>query len=196
MSETSRRGADGGAGERARREGGGRSAPRVALYLDQNYLSGIVKRKAAFVDLEPVLREAVRAGVVSVAESEGHRLESAPRPDLGLLDFLRELSAGRRLPSVPGRREREIRRRLAAVLADEYPQRRPRDSDSLDLDTLAIVLPRCRFVTCDAHMATVCRRTGLDSLYGCELFSGRRHDVERLTERLAGLVATAREPDD
>jgi len=29
------------------------------LYLDQNYVSGIAKRKPAFAALEPVLREAV-----------------------------------------------------------------------------------------------------------------------------------------
>lgn len=35
----------------------------------QNYLSGIAKRKPAFAELEPVLREAVAAGSVEVLES-------------------------------------------------------------------------------------------------------------------------------
>jgi hypothetical protein len=59
------------------------------LYLDQNYLSGIVKRKVAFRELEPALRAAVARGVVAVPESETHRLESAARPDLPLLALLR-----------------------------------------------------------------------------------------------------------
>ena len=63
----------------------------LLLYLDQNYLSGIVKRKPAFRELEPVLREAVARGAVAVPEPL-HRLESAARPDLQLLEFLRELS--------------------------------------------------------------------------------------------------------
>src|SRR5215217_6328149 len=42
------------------------------LYLDQNYLSGITKRKPAFAALEPVLREAVDRGAVAVAESAVH----------------------------------------------------------------------------------------------------------------------------
>jgi hypothetical protein len=35
-------------------------------------------------------------------------------------------------------------------------------------------------------MADVIRRVRVDLRYGCELFSGRRGDVERLRERLAG----------
>ena len=66
----------------------------MLLYLDQNYLSGIAKRKPAFRELEPVLRDAVRRGAVQVPESEVHRIESAARPDLGLLELLRELSGG------------------------------------------------------------------------------------------------------
>jgi hypothetical protein len=66
----------------------------VLLYLDQNYLSGIAKRKPAFRELEPVLRDAVRRGAVQVPESPVHRIESAARPDLGLLELLRELSGG------------------------------------------------------------------------------------------------------
>lgn len=171
-------------------------APRVGseplrLYLDQNYLSGFVKRKPAFAELEPVVEAAVAAGAVVVFESPAHELESAPRPDLPLLERLRSLSGGRRLPE-PGRREHEIRRRLAAVAGGDYAERTPRASDAVDLDTLALVLPSCDLVTCDAHMLSVCRRTGLDALYGCELYSGRRPDVERLTARLAGLAALPR----
>jgi hypothetical protein len=125
---------------------------------------------------------------VHVPESAAHRLESAPRPDLPLLALLRGLSGGLRLPDAPGAREREIRRRLAAVLAEEFPQRRPRPGDAVDLDALAVALPRCRLVTCDAHMAEVCRRTRLDVRFGCELYAGRRDDVRRLTARLSALL--------
>jgi hypothetical protein len=96
------------------------------LYLDQNYLSGIAKRKPAFRELEPVLREAVASSVVAVPEGPAHRLESAARPDLRLLELVRELSNGRRLPDEPAPAER----------------------------------------------------------YACELFTGRRPDVQRLRERL------------
>jgi hypothetical protein len=79
----------------------GPAAPQreLLLYLDQNYLSGIVKWKVAFCGLEPVLRAAVARGAVAVPESEAHRLESAARPDLPLIELLRELSAGLRLPN-------------------------------------------------------------------------------------------------
>src|SRR5919204_503855 len=86
------------------------------LYLDQNYLSGIAKRKPAFVELEPLLRAAVDAGAVEVAESPVHLRESAPRPDLGLVELLRELSHGRRLPA-PGVESRRARRRLERCIA-------------------------------------------------------------------------------
>jgi hypothetical protein len=49
-------------------------------------------------------------------------------------------------------------------------------------------MPRCGLVTCDAFMADVVRRTRLDVRFGCELFTGRRPDVERLTARLRALV--------
>jgi hypothetical protein len=110
------------------------------LYLDQNYLSGIAKHKPAFRELEPVLRAAVARGAVAVPESAAHRVESAPRPDLGLLELLRSLSGGLRLPDSPGAREREIERRLSAALAAELPERRPRTSDAVDLRTLATAL--------------------------------------------------------
>ena len=69
------------------------------LYLDQNYLSGFATHKPAFCELEPVARAAVGAGAIAVVESDVHAVESGPRPDLGLLELLRELSGGRRLPS-------------------------------------------------------------------------------------------------
>jgi hypothetical protein len=155
------------------------------LYLDQNYLSGMAKRKPAFRELEPVLRAAVARGAIAVPEGPAHRLESAARPDLQLLELLRELSDGRRLPDEPDASERVHRSRLAWVLKHEFPERSPQESDDVDLLALAIALPRCALVTCDAFMADVVRRTGLDRRFGCELFTGRRPDVERLRERLS-----------
>lgn len=155
----------------------------LLLYLDQNYLSGIVKRKPGFRELEPVLRDAVARGAVAVPESAAHRVESARRPDLPLLDLLRELSGGLRLPDEPSGLERV----LAATLDRAFPERRPRTSDAVDLRALALALPRCRLVACDAFMADVIRRAGLDVRFRCELFGGRRPDVDRLRERLASL---------
>lgn len=156
------------------------------VYLDQNYLSGIAKRKPAFVELEPVLRAAVERGAVAVPESPVHAVESAPRPDLALLELLRTLTAGLRLPE-PESRERAIAATLAQVLARELPVRRPRPSDGADMQALALALPRCRLVTCDALMADVVGRAGLDVRFGCELYTGRRADVGRLADRLAAL---------
>jgi hypothetical protein len=155
----------------------------LLLYLDQNYLSGIVKRKPAFRELAPALRAAVARGAVHVPEAEAHRLESAPRPDLPMLELLRELSAGLRLEG----REPGIERRLRAAVERHFPERRGRTSDLVDLAALALALPRCRLITCDAFMADVVRRSGLDVLYDCELYTGRRADVERLRARLDGL---------
>jgi hypothetical protein len=163
------------------------SVPAVLLYLDQNYLSGIVKRKAAFCELEPTLRTAIARGAVAVPESETHRLESDARPDLPLLELLRQLSAGLTLPHDLGPLERHCERRLGAVLERDFPERRPRASDQLDIHALAVALPRCRLVTCDAFMADVVRRTGLDVRFQCELFTGRPADVERLNRRLERL---------
>jgi hypothetical protein len=160
------------------------SKTAILLYLDQNYLSGIVKRKAAFRELEPTLRTAIARGAVAVPESETHRLESAARPDLPLLELLRQLSTGLTLPNDLGPLERHCERRLAAVLQRDFPERRTRASDQLDIRALAVALPRCRLVTCDAFMADVVRRTGLDVRFRCELFTGRRADVERLNRRL------------
>jgi hypothetical protein len=165
--------------------------PKLLLYLDQNYLSGIVKRKPAFRNLEPVLRAAVARGAVAVPESAAHRLESAPRPDLPLLGLLRGLSAGLSLPHELGAVERSCRRQLVATLERDFPERRSLASDRLDLGALAVALPRCRLVTCDAFMADVVRRAGLGVRFRCELFTGRRADVERLRTRLEGLPGEA-----
>jgi hypothetical protein len=147
-----------------------------------------VKRKAAFRELEPTLRAAVASGAITVPESEAHRLESAARPDLPLLTLLRELSGGLTLPSEVGAVERLCERRLEAVLEHDFPERRARTSDRLDTRALATALPRCRLVTCDAFMADVIRRTGLHVRFRCELFTGRRADVERLRRRLERLT--------
>jgi hypothetical protein len=159
----------------------------LLLYLDQNYLSGMVKRKPAFRELQPTLRTAVARGAIVVPESEAHRLESAARPDLPLLELLRELSAGAALPRERGAVERECEQRLEAVLRRDFPERRGRPSDSVDLRALAVALPRCQLVTCDAFMADVVHRTRLDLRFRCELYTGRRADVERLCRRVERL---------
>jgi hypothetical protein len=146
------------------------------LYLDQNYLSGIVKRKPGFRELEPVLRAAVARGAVAVPESEAHRVESAARPDLPILELLRELSGGLSLPDEPG----PLERRLARRLDRDFPERLSRPSDAVDLRALAVALPRCRYVACDAFMVDLVRRAGVHVEFRCELFGGRRPDVDRL----------------
>ena len=93
------------------------------LYLDQNYLSGIAKHKPGFVALEPVLRDAVARGDVAVVESAVHERESHPRPDLGLLELLRGLSGGHRLPDRPDQAARDARRRMARTIELEFPKR-------------------------------------------------------------------------
>jgi hypothetical protein len=148
----------------------------------------MVKRKIAFRELEPTLRAAVARGAVVVPESDAHLVESAPRPDLPLLELLRELSGGVTLPRERGAVERHCERRLEAVLERDFPERCKRTSDRLDVRALAAALPRCRLVTCDAFMADVIRRTGLDVRYRSELFTGRRADVERLRRRLERLI--------
>jgi hypothetical protein len=162
------------------------------LYLDQNYLSGIAKRKPAFRELEPVLRRAVDRGAAAVVESAVHERESLPRPDLQLLELLRGLSGGRRLPDEPDRSARDARRRMVWTIEHELPERRARASDAADLDALALALTRCDLVTCDAFMADVARRARLDLRYRCELFTGRRSDVLRLCDRLRDLMAAQR----
>jgi hypothetical protein len=159
----------------------------VLLYLDQNYLSGMVKRKPGFRELEPVLRDAVARDAVGVPESLAHRLESEPRPDLPLLELLRELSGGLRLPDELGARERGYEDRVARVAADHFPERRRLQSDSVDLQAIALALSHCQLVTCDAFMADVVRRTRLDVLCDAEIYTGRRSDVDRLRGRLQDL---------
>ena len=134
-----------------------------------------------------MLRDAVARGAVAVPESAAHRVESAPRPDLGLLELLRSLSAGRRLPDEPDAVALDAERRLRATVAREFPERAGRAGDAVDVRALAVALPRCGLVTCDAFMADVVRRTRLDLRFGCELFTGRRPDVTRLTARLEAL---------
>jgi hypothetical protein len=80
---------------------------------------------------------------------------------------------------------------LRLTIAREFPERTGRPGDAVDLRALALALPRCGLVTCDAFMADVVRRTRLDARFGCELFTGRRPDVERLTARLRALMAAA-----
>jgi hypothetical protein len=160
----------------------------VLLYLDQNYLSGMAKRKPAFRELEPVLRDAVRRGAVRVPESNVHRIESAARPDLGLLELLRELSGGLTLRPERGPAERRCESALRATLARDHPNRRPEPGDERDLEALSLALPRCELVTCDAFMAELIRRARLDVWYPSELFTGRRGDVERLRRLLEGLT--------
>ena len=123
-----------------------------------------------------------------MVESPVHAVESAPRPDLGLLELLRSLSGGRHLPASPDRPGREIERRLLAAIAAEHPARARRASDAADLRALALALPRCDLVTCDAFMADVVRRTRLDLRHRCELFTGRRTDVARLRARLEAVA--------
>jgi hypothetical protein len=155
------------------------------LYLDQNYLSGMAKRKPGFRELEPTLRDAVTAGLVAVPESASHRLESAARPDLPLLELLRGLSGGHRLPDRPGAAERNVERRLRRFAAEPFPERVRRASDRVDFEALAIALPRCELITCDAFMADVIRRARLDRRFGCKVYGGRRHDVLALRDHLA-----------
>jgi predicted nucleic acid-binding protein len=156
----------------------------TTLYLDQNYLSGIAKRKPAFAELEPVLREAVANGTLTILESKVHERESAPRPDLKLLELLHELSRGHKLPDTDDRATRETRRRLKSTIAYELPDRKPRPSDTADLDALAQALTHCHLVTCDAFMADVIRRARVHLRHRTEVFSGRRHDVIRLRYRI------------
>jgi hypothetical protein len=167
---------------------GGESPLYKMLYLDQNYLSGFAKHKPAFRELEPVLRDAVAAGVVAVVESDMHTLESRPRPDLRLLELLRELCAGRRLPSGHDREAREVRRRMVWTIEHDLPERRPQASDRADLDALAIAVVHCDIVTCDAFMADVLRRARLDIRHKSKLFTGRRADVLRLRDYLERLT--------
>jgi hypothetical protein len=156
----------------------------LLLYLDQNYLSGIAKRKPAFRELEPALRRAIERGAIAVVESAVHERESRPRPDLRLLELLHGLSGGRQLPRELDDAALEIRRRLAWTIEHELPERHARASDAADLEAMATALRHCDLVTCDAFMADVIRRTRLDLRHGAELFTGRRADVLRLRDLL------------
>jgi hypothetical protein len=129
-----------------------------------------------------VLRPAVAAGAIEVLESRVHELESRPRPDLGLIELLHELSQGRRLPSKLDRPARDVRRRMTWVIEHELPERRARPSDAADLEALALALTHCDLVTCDAFMADVVKRARLDLRHCAEVFGGRRRDVLRLRE--------------
>jgi hypothetical protein len=160
------------------------------LYLDQNYLSGIAKRKAGFSELEPVLRKAVSSGAVIVLESTMHEIESRPRPDLPLLELLRELSSGHRLPEPADAASREVRRRMSWTIEHELPLRHSRAGDTVDLEALAGAVVHCDLVTCDAFMGDVIRRTRLDIRHRSKLFTGRRLDVARLREELQQLHAS------
>jgi hypothetical protein len=154
----------------------------ATLYLDQNYLSGIAKGKPAFAELEPVLRAAVAAGAIEVLESSVHERESRPRPDLRLLELLKQLSHGHRLADELDRPAREVKRRMTWVIEHELPERRPRPSDAADLEALALALTHCDLVTCDAFMADVVKRARLDLRHHAQVFSGRRGDVLRLRD--------------
>jgi hypothetical protein len=162
------------------------------LYLDQNYLSGIVKRKPAFRELEGVLREAAASGAIRVPESTVHRMESAARPDLPVLELLGELSGGLRLPEDDDPAVRRCATKLRALLERDYPDRTPLASDDLDLVALSRALPHSDLVTCDAFMAELIRRARLDTWCKCEVFTGRRPDVERLRARLEALLEARR----
>jgi hypothetical protein len=161
----------------------------LTLYLDQNYLSGMIKRKPAFRELEPVLRRAVEQEVIEVVESPVHERESRPRPDLRLMELLRELSGGQRLLDPGNRASRRVRRRMAWMIEHEFPERQARPSDAADLEAIAAALVNCDLVTCDAFIADVVRRGRLDLSCRCEVFSGRRPDVLRLRDRLTDLSA-------
>lgn len=124
-----------------------------------------------------------------VPESGVHRIESAARPDLGLLELLRELSGGLELGSARGAAERRCESALRAALERDHPDRTPEPGDERDLEALSLALPRCDLVTCDAFMADLIHRARLDVWFPCEVFTGRRGDVERLRRRLEELAA-------
>ena len=71
----------------------------------------------------------------------------------------------------------------APVRRRAIPRRIARASDEVDFEALSIALPRCELVACDAFMADVIRRAGLDRRFGSEVFGGRRRDVLALRDR-------------
>jgi hypothetical protein len=117
-----------------------------------------------------------------------HERESKPRPDLKLLETLRELTHGHTLPTTLDRAARDTRRRMVWVIENELPERTPHPSDAADLDALAQALTHCDIVTTDAFMADVIKRARLDLRLGAEVFSGRRNEVHRLLDRLQTLI--------
>jgi hypothetical protein len=124
-----------------------------------------------------------------VPESPVHRIESAARPDLGLLELLRELSGGLELGPERGPAERRCENALRTAMERDHPARVREPSDERDLEALSLALPRCDLITCDAFMADLIHRARLNVWYPCEIFTGRRGDVERLRGRLEGLIA-------
>jgi hypothetical protein len=143
-----------------------------------------------------VLRAAVARRAVAVVESAVHERESAPRPDLGLLELLHELSGGRRLPEREDDAVRDARRRLAATIARELPERRAQAGDAADLEALALALRHCDLVACDAFMADVVRRTRLHLRHRVEVYSGRRADVLALRDVVAAAPPARLGPRD
>ena len=108
---------------------------------------------------------------------------------LHLLQILRELSQGRKLPATQSRAARDAHRRMVWVIENELPERTAHPSDAADLDALAQALTHCDLVTTDAFMADVIRRARLDLRHQVELFSGRRRDVMRLRDHLLTLTS-------
>ncbi len=78
---------------------------------------------------------------------------------------------------------------LARAAAQEATTGRPdQPSDEADRHIVATLLPYCSFLTTDRfvkHLATVV--LGLDSQYGCKVFSGRLEDVRLLAEVVRAL---------
>ena len=107
------------------------------LYLART-TSAASPSEPAFRELGPALREAFASGAVAVAESAVLERESRPQRDLGLLDLLRGLSGGGRLPPEPDEAAREDRWRMEWTIEHEHPARRTRPSDAADLEGLAI----------------------------------------------------------
>jgi hypothetical protein len=115
---------------------------QLLLYLDQNYLSGMVKRKPAFRELERALKAVVARGAAAVPEAEAHRFESAAPPDLPLLELLRELSRGLRLPARPGVPLGSRRRAFSVRFLGDDARHAPRPwKTSPDFPGLADELP-------------------------------------------------------
>jgi hypothetical protein len=74
---------------------------------------------------------------------------------------LRELSGGQRVSREPDRAALDVRRRPACTIEHELPGLHARAGDAGDLAALAIAVPCCDPVTCDAFMADVGPRARL-----------------------------------